>query len=158
MIVNNKLATNYDSKICGSGYLEKQIKKEKSKKSDYIISIIFNLILLYVFNNLLNWHVYFVTNALNSVLWIINLSIIATIIINTLLLFYDPEWFRHVMKIILNIFAFIAVYFLYNAFPFNFNNIYINWGLKILLIVGMIGIAIAFIEEFYLLITRRPEK
>jgi hypothetical protein len=138
--------------------LEKQIKKEKSKKSDYIISIIFNLILLYVFNNLLNWHVHFITNALNEVLWIINLSIIATIIINSLLLLYDPEWFRHVMKIVLNIFAFIAVYFLFKVFPFNFNNFYINWGLKILLILGMIGIAIAFIEEFYFLITRRHEK
>ena len=132
------------------------MKKERSKKSDYIISIIFNLVLLYVFNNLLNWHVYFVTNALNSVLWIINLSIIATIIVNALLLLYDPDWFRHFMKIFLNIFAFIAVYFLFTVFPFNFNNFYINWGLKILLIVGMIGIAIAIIEEIYLLITRRP--
>jgi len=133
-----------------------RIKKEISK-SDYIISIIFNLILLYIFNNLLNWHVYFITNALNSVLWIINLSIIATIIINSLLFLYDPEWFRHLMKIFLNVFAFIAVYFLFTVFPFNFNNFYINWGLKILLIVGMMGIVIAFLEESYLLITRRRE-
>jgi hypothetical protein len=62
------------------------------------------------------------------------------------------------MKIFLNIFAFIAVYFLFKVFPFNLNNFYLNWGLKILLIVGMIGIVIAFITEFYFLISRRPEK
>ena len=138
--------------------MENNKKKVKSKKSDYVASIIFNLILWYIFNNLLKWHVYFITDALNEVLWIINLSILTTIIINAILLMFDPEWFRHLMKIILNIFAFIAVYFVYTVFPFKFNSIYIVWGFKILLIVGMIGIAIAFIEEIYLLITRRNEK
>lgn len=116
-----------------------------------------NLILLYVFNNLLNWHVYFITDALNEVLWIINLSLIAAIIGNALLLWYNPEWFRHLMKTILNIFAFVAVYFLYHVFPFNFNNPSLNWGLNILLILVMIGLAIAIIVEIFIQLTGRPE-
>lgn len=136
-------------------FLERNRKREQ--KTEYITAIIFNLIFLYIVNNLINWQVYFITNAFNEVLWIINLSIIATIIGNALLLLYNPERFRHVMKIILNIFAFIAVYFVYKVFPFNFYNSFYNWGFNILLILAMIGITIAIIVEFYLLVTGRTK-
>ena len=133
------------------------MERERGRKSEYVTAIIFNLIFWYIVNNLLNWHIYFITNALNEVLWIVNLSIIAAIIGNALLLLYDPERFRHVMKIILNIFAFIAVYFVYVVFPFNFYNSFYNWGFSILLILAMIGIVIAIIVEIYLLLTGRPK-
>ena len=136
-------------------FLERNRKREQ--KSEYFVAIIFNLIFLYIVNNLLNWHVYFITNAFNDVLWIINLSIIATIIGNALLLLYSPERFRHVIKIVLNIFAFIATYFVYEVFPFNFYNSFYNWGINILLILAMIGIVIATIIEIYLLVTGRPK-
>ncbi len=136
-------------------FLERNRKREQ--KTEYITAIIFNLIFLYIVNNLINWQVYFITNAFNEVLWIINLSIIATIIGNALLLLYNPERFRHAMKIILNIFAFIAVYFVYKVFPFNFYNSFYNWGFNILLILAMIGITIAIIVEFYLLVTGRTK-
>lgn len=135
--------------------MERNIKREQ--KSEYVTAIIFNLIFLYIVNNLLNWHVYFVLNTFNEVLWIINLSVIATIVGNFLLLLYSPERFKHVMKIILNIFAFIAVYFVYVVFPFNFYNSFYNWAFSILLILGMIGIIIAIIVEIYLLITGKPK-
>jgi hypothetical protein len=134
----------------------KRDKKGKwSKKSEYVGAIIVNLILLYIFNNLLNWHIYFITNAFNEVLWIINLAIIATIIGNILLLMYNPEWFHHVMKIILNIFAFNALYALYNVFPFSFNSFLIDWSVIIALIFVMVGIAIATIVEFVFLVIGR---
>ena len=135
--------------------MEKNIKREQ--KSEYFVAIIFNLIFFYIVNNLLNWQVYFITNSFNEVLWIINLSIIITIIGNILLLLYSPERFRHIMKIILNIVAFIAVYFVYIVFPFNFYNSFYDWGFSILLILAMIGIIIAIIVEIYLLVTGKPK-
>ena len=135
--------------------MEKNIKREQ--KSEYFVAIIFNLIFFYIVNNLLNWQVYFITNSFNEVLWIINLSIIITIIGNILLLLYSPERFRHLMKIILNIVAFIAVYFVYIVFPFNFYNSFYDWGFSILMILAMIGIIIAIIVEIYLLVTGKPK-
>ena len=126
------------------------------EKREYVIAIIFNLILLYIFNNLLNLHINFVTSAFNNILWIINLSITIAIIGNALLLIYHPNLFRHLMKTIINIFAFIAVFFLYGTFPFNFNNIYLYWILNILLLIIMVGLAISIIVEFVYLL-RRPE-
>jgi peptidoglycan/LPS O-acetylase OafA/YrhL len=131
--------------------------RKSEQKSEYIFAIIVSLIFLYVVNNLLNWHIYFITNAFNEVLWIINLSIIATIIGNALLLLYSPERFRHMVKIIINIISFIAVYIVYKVFPFNFYNSFYNWGFNILLILAMIGIAIATIVEIYLLATGKPK-
>ena len=134
-----------------------EFKGNMDEKREYIVAIIFNLILLFVFNNLLNWHVYFITSTFNEVLWIINLSIVVTIIGNFFMLLYRPDWFRHVTKIFLNIVAFAAVYIVYKVFPFNFNNAFLNWGLSALLILAMIGIVIAIIVEIYLLITKKPK-
>jgi hypothetical protein len=131
--------------------------KKGGQKSEYIAAIIFNLIWWYIVNNLLNWQVYFVTNAFNEVLWIINLSIIVSIIGNALLLFYSPERLRHGVKIIINIVSFIAVYLVWDLFPFDFSNSFYDWALSLLLILAMIGITIATIVEIYLLITGKPK-
>lgn len=131
--------------------------REKEQKSEYASAIIINLIFLYIVNNLLNWHIYFITNAFNDVLWIINLSILTAIIGNILLLLYSPVRFRHVMKIIINIISFIAVYVVYKVFPFNFYNSFYNWGFNLLLILAMIGIIIAIIVEIYLLAVGRTK-
>ena len=127
------------------------------EKREYVIAIIFNLILLYLFNNLINWHINFVTNALTDILWIINLSITIAILGNALLLIYHPNLFRHVMKTIINIFALVAVFFLYTTFPFNLNNSYLYWTLNILLVIIMVGLAISIIVELIYLL-RRPEE
>ena len=128
---------------------------KKRRKSEYIVAIIFSLIFLYIVNNLLNWNIYFITNTLNNILWIINISIITTIIGNTMLLAYNPEWFHHTIKIILNIISLIATYFVYTVFPFNFYNSFLNWGLSILLIFIIIGIVISTMIEFYFLLIKR---
>lgn len=127
-------------------------KEKNSKKSQYIGAIIVNIILFYIFNNLLNWHIYFITNALNEILWVINIAITATIIGNIILIIFNPEWFRHIIKIILNIFAFTAVYSIYSIFPFNFSLFLIDWSVTIALIFIMAGILIATIVELFLLI------
>jgi hypothetical protein len=130
--------------------LERNRKREE--KSGYFGSIIVSVIFYYIVNNLLNWHIYFITSAFNEVLWIINLSILVTIVGNALLLIYSPVRFLHIVKLIINIISFIAVYTVYKVFPFNFYNSFYNWGFNILLILALIGIIIAIIIEIYLLI------
>ncbi|MCE5213162.1 MAG: hypothetical protein LLF83_00370 [Methanobacterium sp.] len=136
--------------------MEKE-KTEMSKKSEYVAAIIFNLIFWYIVNNLLNWQVYFVTNAFNDVLWIINISIYFAIAGNLLLLFYSPERLRHLVKLIINVVSFIAVYIVWTVFPFNFYNSFYDWCFNILIILAMIAIIIASIVEFYLLVTGKPK-
>jgi hypothetical protein len=131
---------------------KRQEKDKNSKKSEYIGAIVVNVILLYIFNNLVNWQVNFITNAFNEVLWVINLAIMATIIGNIMFLIFNPEWFRHIIKMILNIFAFTAIYSIYSVFPFNFSSFLIDWSVTIALIFIMVGIAVATIIELFFLI------
>ncbi len=131
---------------------KKSGKDKEVRRSEFVIAIVVNIILLYIFNNLLNWHISFIASSFQNVLWIINLSIGFNIIFNVLFIFYQPEWFRDSLQIILNILGFLVVYFLYTVFPFNFNQILISYGLKFALILIMLGIVVGTVYQILKLI------
>jgi hypothetical protein len=133
----------------------KILRKKEAKKSDFVATIIVNIIFFYIVNNLLNWNISFIAPSFQNVLWIINLSIAATILANLIFLFYNPGWFRSALQIILNIIAFYGAYLLYTVFPFVFSNYYYTYGMEILLILAMIGTVIATIVEILRLILGR---
>ncbi|HHY00654.1 MAG TPA: hypothetical protein GX531_04690, partial [Methanothermobacter sp.] len=83
--------------------LKKIFEEKKVKKSEFVVAIIVNVILLYIVNNLLSWNFSFITSSFQDVLWIFNISICATIIANIIFLTYHPGWFRSLAKIVLNI-------------------------------------------------------
>ena len=135
--------------------LKKSIKDEKEvRTSEFIIAIVVNIIFFYIFNNLLNWHLNFITNSFQDVLWIINLTLGFTIIVNALYLFYHPKWLRDSLQIIINILGFLVVYFLYTVYPFNFSQIFISYGLKLVLILIMLAIIAATVYQIMQLILR----
>jgi hypothetical protein len=129
--------------------------KKKPGKSGFIAAIIINLILLFVFNSLLNWGVPFLTSDYSGVLWAINLSIGATIIANILFLVYEAGWFRHLAQLILNVIALFVVFLIYSIFPFTFTAESWAFWIKITLIIIMAGIGIAIIVEIFRLILRK---
>ncbi len=125
-----------------------QILKEKEfKNSEFIAAIVFNIIFLYIVNNLLNWNLSFIAPTFSQVLFILNISIIANILGNIAFLIYQRGWFRSITQIILNAIGFVAAYTLYVIFPFTFQTIAFAYILKFLLIIGMIGLVIATIVE-----------
>ncbi len=139
--------------------IKKSIKDEKQvHTSEFIIAIIVNLIFLYIFNNLLNWHINFITTNFQNVLPIINLALGFTIIVNILYIIYHPKWLRDSLQIIINILGFLVIYSLYTVFPFTFNQILITYGLKFVLIVLMIGVIVATVYLILTLITRLTMK
>jgi hypothetical protein len=129
--------------------------KKKPGKSGFIAAIIVNLILLFVFNNLLNWGVPFLTSAYSGVLWAINLSLGATIIANILFLVYDAGWFHHLAQLVLNVIALFVFFLIYSIFPFTFTAESWAFWIKIALIVVMAGIGIGIIVEVFRLILRK---
>ena len=135
--------------------LKNSIKDEKEvRTSEFIIAIVVNIIFFYIFNNLLNWHLNFITNTFQYVLWIINITLGFTIIVNALYLFYHPKWLRDSLQIIINILGFLVVYFLYTVYPFNFSQIFISYGLKLVLILIMLAIIAATVYQIMQLILR----
>jgi hypothetical protein len=123
------------------------IEEKPVKKSDYVFSVIANLVLLYIANNLLNWNISFVTSTFTQVLWAINLSIVVSIIVNILLIIYDSAWFRHSMKALMNIFALLAAYIFYVVFPLSFSQTNTVLAVKILIILLMVILIITIVYE-----------
>jgi hypothetical protein len=135
--------------------LKKSIKDEKEvRTSEFIIAIVVNIIFIYIFNNLLNWHLNFITNSFQDVLWIINLTLGFTIIVNVLYLVYHPKWLRDFLQIIINILGFLVVYSLYTIYPFKFSQIFISYGVKLVLILIMLAIIAATAYQIMQLILR----
>ncbi|MGH8927945.1 MAG: hypothetical protein ACRDWH_06310, partial [Acidimicrobiia bacterium] len=63
----------------------------------YMVAIAVNLGLLYVVNNLTAWDVVsFLTDDFGRLLWLVDLSLIASILVNVAYLVYDAVWFRSV--------------------------------------------------------------
>jgi hypothetical protein len=123
------------------------VKEKAIKRSEYIFAIIVNLMIIYIVNNLLNWNLSFISSSFSQVLWAINLSIIVTILGNLLFLVYNPSWFRHLMKAIMNIFGLLAVYIFYKVFPLIISQTYIILTIKIVLIIIMVVVTLSIFFE-----------
>lgn len=151
-----------DSAQPAEGKRKEERKKRRERRASagarrvgYIFAILFTLVFMYVLNHLLEWHVPFLTNDFKICLWVINLSLAASIVGNALFLAYDAPWFRHLIQLILDVFAFVAVYILYAIFPFAFPEAI--WGLvaRIVLIAIMVGVGIGFVVELVNLVRNR---
>ena len=142
----------------GKEQRERKRKRQTSvwaQRVGYIFAIIFTLIFMYIINHLLEWGVPFLTDDFRICLWVINLSLAASIVGNALLLAYDARWFRHIIQIILNIFAFVAVYIVYAILPFAFPEALWAMLARVVLIIMMVGIGIGLIVEFVKLVLNR---
>jgi len=117
------------------------------KKFGYVVSMIINAVLIYVFNNLLNWNIPYLLPTFTGCLWAIQLSLSVTIFINFIYIFYDTGWFHHLMQVIENIFSWISLYFIYTIFPFEFPADIWMQGVKIALIVILVLIPVGTLVE-----------
>ena len=90
-----------------------------ARQFGYIVSIIFNILFVYIANNLLNWNVSLFTEDFAKCLWAINLSLGVTIFINFIFIFFDRKWFKNLMQAFGNVFAFISAFVFWRIFPLN---------------------------------------
>ena len=61
-----------------------------ARRSGYVIAIAVNVVMLYVVNNLLAWDILpFLTDDFGRVLWLIDISLLATIMVNLIYVEYD---------------------------------------------------------------------
>jgi hypothetical protein len=146
----------------------------KHKLTGYLVAIAVNIFLLYVVNNLVstiphtldeyaskdypgiiitvvhwavNFQASFITSDFVSCLWAINLALCLGIIGNFTLLLYRPDWLHHLIQIILSATGFLAVFVLFNIFPFSIVAGTPQTVIRVLLIMAMAGMAVSLIVE-----------
>jgi len=84
--------------------------------------VIFILITFMVFvNNLQSPYLLFaknfITQDFDQCLWAINLSLVVSIFVHFIFMFYYPAWFRHLMQVVMNIFSLVSTFVFYRIFP-----------------------------------------
>lgn len=134
---------------------ERMSVRQGARRAGYIATIIVHIVLTYVFNNLLNWRVPYLTDDFVAPLVFFNISFVANIVANAAFLLYDARWFRRLAQIILNVIGFVAILVLFTVFPFEFPPG--PWDLvgRIALVAIMFGIAIGTIVELVRLVAGR---
>ena len=114
--------------------------------ANYIFAVVINGVFLFLVNKIPDWNPAFIADTYSSVLWALNLSLIAQIAGNFLLIFYHPMVLHHIGNILFSVFGFIALIVVYTVFPFHLPKLRSNWLptlIRVVMIVGMVGTGIA---------------
>ena len=133
-------------------------RQQGSRKSGYVVAVAVNLIILILVNDRPGWReLPFLTADFAGILWLINLSIVASAVVNLAYLWYDPSWFRSVCQIGVTAIGLAAAIRLWQVFPFDFSAYSFNWTTftRLLLALGIFGSIMAILVELVRLTSRR---
>ena len=125
-------------------YGKRRWKKEKpfrNRRGEYITAIVWNLIWLFIVNKVPDWHLKFINDHYQTVLWALNMNIFIQIGGNILMLILDIRFVRYLSTIILEIVNFLVLIILYYIYPLDFSStpgwVFLDWLIPWLLIIGM---------------------
>jgi hypothetical protein len=120
---------------------------QELRRVGYLVAMLVNGALLYVFHQLVAWGAPWITEDWALVLPTFDLSIGATIVANMIYYSHDPRWLRRVGQIALNMLGLRAMFAVLTVFPFDLGFSMAENGLRVSLIVVMVGIAIGTLAE-----------
>ena len=113
-----------------------------ARRGGYAVSVVVNLVLLYVINVGPGWQqLSFLTDAFADVLVVVNLSMLATLVVNVVQIFHDPQWFVALGQLILSAIALVVAIRLLEVWPFDFSAYSFNWDAltRVLLWIAVVG-------------------
>ena len=123
-----------------------------SRQFGYGVSIVVQIVILIFVNNVAFWDWSFLswlTDEFADLLPYINLSIVASIIVNAICIAYDPPWFRSFTQAILGAISLFVAIQTWRIFPFDFSQTAFDWTtmVRIMLIFVMFAIGAGIIGE-----------
>lgn len=128
---------------------ERRRPSRGTRRLGYGISIGVQVALLIVVNNLVEWDILpFITEEFNDLVPYINVSLVASIVVNAVYFAFDPRWFKSLGQAILNVISLVVIVQTYRIFPFDFSGSSFNWtavtricllALMVLIGIGVIG-------------------
>jgi hypothetical protein len=121
-----------------------------ARRFGYFVTILVNIAMIYVANNLLNWGwPPFLTKDYVLCLWAANLSFAANIFINFIFMFFDRRWFRSLMQAFGNVFGFLSIFVFWQVFPLDLSSglaSMVNLGLIIIMGLTALGTLVELIS------------
>lgn len=125
----------------------------------YVVAIVVNIAIAYVANNIEDWDIApFLTDDFGRVLPMVNLSLGVAIAVNALRIIHDGRRFLALSEILTLAFSLAATVRVWSVFPFDFDDYSDLWEplARFVLVVAMVGPAIAMVVQLTRLVTGRP--
>lgn len=120
------------------------------RKAGYLVAVIVNTAVLFLVNVRPGWReVSFLTDSLQGILWLINLSLVSNAVINGVYLWRDPAWFKSVAQIGVSVIGLTAAVRMLQVFPFDFSAYSFNWAgvTRVLLALAVFGSVVTIVTE-----------
>jgi len=119
-------------------------RRRGSTRAGYIVAAAVDLVVLWIMNQLLGWGwPPFLTSSFQDLLPFIDVSLVASAVVNLSWAWRDPEWFHHLAQIGLNLIGLVVAVKTWQIFPFDFSGS--GWEtvtrMLIALAVGVIVVA-----------------
>jgi len=131
-------------------------KPSDKRQGEYIGNIIVNLIFLWVVNKVPDWHLGFIRDNYNVILWILNVNILVQIGGSALALIISLPAIRYLSRIITESASFVTQIVIFYIYPFDFTHFHglfwLDWFIPIALIIGMVVSALKVISNLWKLI------
>jgi hypothetical protein len=108
-----------------------------------------------ILNNILEWGWFaWLTEDFETLLPIINLSLVASIVVNLAYILYDAKWFKALCEAGLVTISLVVAIRTWRVFPFDFSAYSFNWEAvtRAILVFAIIGMSIALIVNVIRLI------
>jgi hypothetical protein len=136
---------------------ERRRPSRGTRQLGYAIAIGVEVALLILVNNLVEWDIApFITEEFNDLVPYINVSLVATMLVNTACFAFDPRWFRSLTQAALNVISLVVIVQTYRIFPFDFSGSDFNWTaltrtilviLMVLVTIGTIGEVVKMVRD-----------
>jgi hypothetical protein len=126
-----------------------------SRRVGYVVAALVNAVLLYLVNVWPGWQaVPFLTEGMDDVLDVVNLSLTATVVVNLAYLVYDPAWFTAAGQLVLSVIALAVAIRLLQVFPFDFSAYAVDWELVTRVVLGfaVFGSAVGIVASLVKLV------
>ena len=131
-------------------------KEFRNRRSEFVSSIVMNLIALVILYKIPDWHLGFITSKYGAVMYILILCTIVQIGGNLLMMLLDFRVLRHLLGIFMEAASFLVQITLYYFYPLDFSNYpgfgWINVVFPWILIIGMIISAVKVLSYTWKLI------
>ena len=125
------------------------------RRFGYAVAVVVNVALLLLVNVWPTWRVVpFLTDDMLDVLPLVNLGLIVGALVNLVDLVFDRRWIRWAGDLITSVIAVITLWRFWQVFPFDFPDTGFDWALlvRILLVVAIVGTAIAVVVQAVILV------
>lgn len=127
---------------------EPPISKRTSRRIGYGVAIAVNVALLVIVNNVLDWGWFsWLTDDLEDVLPLINLSLIASLAANAAYIAHDGPSFKGFVELVVNTISLVVTIRLLQVFPFDFSTHGWETLTRWILVAAIVAISLALLVQ-----------